>query len=516
MEKVNLTNWVVSAKLPEPGLHDNTADSDRIINFFRKKFKIRLNINLQLLKKIPSKIRELNYHIKCVVLKDNDSYILTDIRDPADHVFGVATDLGTTRVVFRLINLETHDELNEISFDNPQIQIGPDILERIHYANNNEGLSKINKLIIDGFNENLEILINPFDDIEMKDILFMTVAGNTAMTHLFLSIDPSNIIREPYIPVVNTPGLFSSEELSIDINKNGRIYVFPNIGSYFGGDLISGIIYSEMNKKDNPSILVDVGTNAEVVLGNKDWLIACAGAAGPALEGGVSKMGMMAGSGVIDSVKIDPSNLEFQIHTIEEKTPKGICGSGLIDLAAQLFLSGLIDIRGKFVIEKSPEKFKQNNGITALILVPKSESATGEDLVITQIDLDSLIRSKAAMYTILVTISSSVALDLNDFENFFIAGTFGSFIRAESAISIGMIPDISIEKYKSLGNSSLGGATLVLKSPLLFNEIDEIRNSITYMELNVNQEFMNSFSGAKFLPHTNPDLFPSVKKKLGL
>jgi uncharacterized 2Fe-2S/4Fe-4S cluster protein (DUF4445 family) len=505
-----LKNWIVQVSLPKPGLDDNTADSDRIRSYLKKEFGIDVKIGLTLLKKIPSTIRELNFDIKCIILKDNDSYILTDIISLDHCVYGVAIDLGTTRIVFRLIDLETHEPINELSFDNPQIKIGPDILERIHFAHSVEGLDNINKIIIDGFNYNLAELIKPFD-ISIDGIYFMAVAGNTAMTHLFLGIDPSNIIREPYIPAVNTPGLFDANDLNIRINPNGKIFVFPNIGSYFGGDLISGILYSEMHKRENPSILVDVGTNAEVVLGNKDWLMACAGAAGPALEGGVSKMGMMAGPGVIDSVEIDHDSLNFQIHTIEQKTPRGICGSGLIDLAAQLFLSGLIDIRGKFSVSKLPDRFKVEDGVNSLVLVPASESATGSDLLISQIDMDSLIRSKAAMYTILSTISASVELELNDFEIFFIAGTFGSFIRPESAISIGMIPDIEITKYRSLGNSSLGGAEMVLKSPGLFDDIDKIRNSITYMELNVNQAFMNSFSGAKFLPHTNPDLFPSVK-----
>ena len=286
--------------------------------------------------------------------------------------------------------------------------------------------------------------------------------------------------------------------------------IFPNIGSYFGGDLIAGILYSQIHKKKPTGILVDVGTNAEVVLGTKNWLIACAGAAGPALEGGVTRMGMTAGPGVIDQISVKPDTREFDFHTIDDLPPRGICGSGVIDLAAGMFRSGMIDIRGKFVPMVCGQNIKKIDGLLHLVVVPAEKSATGSDLTISQADLDSLIRSKAAMYTILETITGSVGITPQELESFYVGGTFGSFINPESAISIGMLPDLPLKLYKPLGNSSLGGATLALQSDTYHDEIDQIRNRITYMELNVNQDFMNRFSAAKFLPHTNTKLFPSV------
>jgi uncharacterized 2Fe-2S/4Fe-4S cluster protein (DUF4445 family) len=400
--------------------------------------------------------------------------------------------------------------LGESAFDNPQIAAGPDILARIHYAETAEqGLKHINRLMIDGLNREIAALCKS-SELEPADIYLMSAAGNTAMTHLFMGLDPRWIIREPYIPAVNTPGVVKAEELGIQIHPAARVLIFPNVGSYFGGDLIAGILYSGMNSAEDTAILVDVGTNAEVVLGNKNWLIACAGAAGPALEGGVTRMGMTAGPGVIDKVAIDPLTRDFDIHTIEDKTPRGICGSGLIDLAAHLFLSGMIDIRGKFVPSVCGSRLNEKDGVPYLSAVPAKESATGEELIISQVDLDSLIRSKAAMFTILETITMSVGMDLQELSTFYVAGTFGSFINPASAISIGMIPDLPLEVYKPLGNSSLGGASLVLTSRDRLEEIDEIRDRITYLELNVNQEFMNRFSAAKFLPHTNTSLFPSV------
>ncbi|MCP4372499.1 MAG: ATP-binding protein, partial [Deltaproteobacteria bacterium] len=208
------------------------------------------------------------------------------------------------------------------------------------------------------------------------------------------------------------------------VNPGAGVFIFPNIGSYFGGDLIAGILFSGMNKMKNTAILVDVGTNAEVVLGNKKWLIGCAGAAGPALEGGVSKVGMMAGPGVIDQISINPKTRNFKIHTIGNEPPKGICGSGMIDLAAHLFLSEMIDIRGKLIPAMDKDKIKNIAGIPHLVIVPAKESSTGSDLTISQADLDSLIRSKAAMYTILETITSSVGISPGDLSTFFVAGTF--------------------------------------------------------------------------------------------
>jgi uncharacterized 2Fe-2S/4Fe-4S cluster protein (DUF4445 family) len=275
--------------------------------------------------------------------------------------------------------------------------------------------------------------------------------------------------------------------------------------------LIAGILYSGIYLNTQTGILVDVGTNAEVVLGNKHWLIACAGAAGPALEGGVTRMGMTAGPGVIDQISLETGMLEFNIHTIDDLPPKGICGSGVIDLAARLFQAGMIDVRGKLVPMVCGPKIKEIDDISHLIVVPSEKSASGKDLTISQADLDSLIRSKAAMYTILETITTSVGIAPQDLETFYVAGTFGSFINPQSAITIGMLPDLPMDRYKPLGNSSLGGATLALQSDKYHDEIDQIRDRITYMELNVNQEFMNRFSAAKFLPHTNTKLFPSVK-----
>jgi len=506
--------WVKKVSLTPPSLQDNTADADRLILALKKELQTdAIRIELYLLRRLPDILRKADYNVRCILFKSLKEWVLTGVIPADDKIFitGVAVDLGTTRVVLRLIDLATGQIITEYSFDNPQISIGLDILTRIHYSDTQNGLKNINRLIIEGLNQEIDKLCKSCG-LNSEDVYLISAAGNTAMTHLFMCLNSHWIIREPYIPAVNNPGFVRADDLGLKVNPCAQVFIFPNVGSYFGGDLIAGILFSGINKKEETTILVDVGTNAEVVLGNKNWLIACAGAAGSALEGGVTRMGMMAGPGAIDKIAINGETLEFNIHTIDESHPKGICGSGMIDLAAQLFLSDMIDIRGKFVPSVCGERLKEKDGIFYLVIVPKNESATGEELIISQPDIDSLIRSKAAMFTILETITMSVGISLQELSTFYVAGTFGCFINPRSAISIGMLPDLPIESYKPLGNSSLEGATMILKSSEYLEEINRIRESVTYLELNVNQDFMNRFSAAKFLPHTNPLLFPSVKK----
>ena len=495
-------------------MQDNTADTERLISALRITLQTddAIYIDFSLLKKLPDILRQSAFNVRCTLFKDGHQWLVVGIQSATEMrpVAGLAVDLGTSRVVLRLLDLTNSQTLAESGFDNPQLTIGPDILARIHFTESCDGLTTLNDLIIAGLNKAIQDLCQS-NKMEPEDIYTLAVAGNTAMTHLFMGLNPRWIIREPYIPVVNKPGILKATELGLQLNPAARIFVFPNIGSYFGGDLIAGILYAGLHCASDTAILVDVGTNAEVVVGNENWLIACAGAAGPALEGGVTKMGMMAGPGVVDKIVIDPQTREFNLHTIEDKTPRGICGSGVIDLAAQLYLSGMIDIRGKLIPAVCGKRLKEVDGLMHLVVVPADQSAAGSDLSVSQADLDSLIRSKAAMYTILETITLSVGIELRDLATFYVAGTFGSIIDPRSAITIGMMPDLPLESYQPLGNSSLGGATLALTSAESLAEIDRIRDRITYLELNVNQDFMNRFSAAKFIPHTNTSLFPSVK-----
>ncbi len=513
MDKKQTDSWVITLELSSPSLQDNTADADRLLNALKKRLDTdRVDCDLFLIKEIRQRIREWNYRVRCVVFCYQKKWVLAGICEAGKNrpVLGMAIDLGTSRVVIRLVDLQTGNTFGQIDFDNPQAALGVDVLARIHHCEKEKGLFELHNRIIEEINARAEKLCVSGDG-EVSDIYLAAVSGNTTMTHLFLGLNPYWNIREPYIPAVNHPGLLDARNLDLRINPHGKVFVFPNVGSYFGGDVVSGILYSGMSRSETISLLVDVGTNAEVALGGEGWLIVCAGAAGPALEGGVTKMGMMAGPGVIDKAKIDPETRELKVHAIAEEPPVGICGSGLIDLAAQLFLAEMIDFKGRFIPAACADRLVVIDDVYHFVVVFAENSGTGMDLTISQIDLDSLIRSKAAMYTILETITATVGVDFETLGAFYVAGTFGSFIDPESAISIGMIPDLNRERFISLGNSSLEGATLVLQTPGHMDEIERIGQRITYLELNVNQEFMNRFSAAKCLPHTNPEKFPTVK-----
>ena len=505
--------WVKAIALPVPSLVDNTADTDRLVDALKRELAVPdVHADLPLLKTLPDRLRDWGYRARAVCFRNTDgSGVLVHLAPPdtAAPLCGLAVDLGTTRVVLRLIDLESGAALGEAVFDNPQTAVGPDVLTRIHHVDTDGGLATLNRLIIDGLNHHIGVLCRTAA-VTTADLHLLSIAGNTVMTHLLLGLNPRWMIREPYIPVVNRPDLLTAADIGIDASPAARVLVFPNVGSYFGGDLIAGILFSDLDQREETAILVDVGTNAEVVLGSRNWMMACAGAAGPALEGGVTRMGTTAGPGVIDRIAIDPSNLAFEIHTIGDQPPRGICGSGVIDLAAALFRAGLVDIRGKLLPERCGDRFIIRDALPHLIVVPAEHAATGDDLCISQADLDSLVRSKAAMYTILETITNAVGMAQAELSTFFVAGTFGAYIDPRSAITIGMIPDLPLSCYRSLGNSSLGGAARVLAEPDCIERIKRIRDGITYMELNVNQDFMNRFSAAKFLPHTDTARFPSV------
>jgi uncharacterized 2Fe-2S/4Fe-4S cluster protein (DUF4445 family) len=506
--------WIrsIMVKTTPSSLKDNTGDVDRLIKGIEKALGgVEIRIDLSLSREIPSLLREHHYQVQAVLCQKHSSWHVVDILPPTEtgSIYGLAVDLGTSVIAVRLLDLATGEVKEETSFLNPQIQVGPDILTRIHYAGQEGGLFHLQSLLVNRLNREIRSLAERWG-ISTRRIVGASAAGNTTMTHLFLGLDPYWICREPYIPALNRPGLIRASDLGLGIHERGVVFAFPNAGSYFGGDLIAGILASGMNRREEISILVDVGTNAEVVLGNKDWLVACAGAAGPALEGGVASMGMMAGPGVIDKVVIDPGTGEFQVRTIDGLPPKGICGSGMIDLAAQLYLAGMIDMRGKYVPEKCGGRIRTIDEVRHLTIVFPEDSGTGEALTLSQEEIVALLRSKAAMHTILTTLIRMIHLEWKEFRKFYVAGTFGSYINPRSAIVIGMLPDLPLDAYEALGNTSLAGAAMALLSLRKREEVDEIRNRVTYVEMNVNQEFMNEFSAAKFIPHTDRTLFPSV------
>ena len=364
-------------------------------------------------------------------------------------------------------------------------------------------------MTVDAFNEATETLLES-RGINPRQLYAYSVAGNTTMVHLLLGLSPLRICREPYIPAVNRPDICGAREIGLVGNKRAVLYVLPNVGSYVGGDVLAGILVSRLHDEDEASILVDVGTNAEIVLGSRQWLMVAAGAAGPALEGGVVKCGMRAADGAIETVRIDRKTLKASYRTVGDVPPQGICGSGLIDLMAELFLSGVIDERGR--IDARSPYVVHSDGVPAYEVAPSHESGTGEPIVLTELDINNLLRTKGAMYTALTVMIRNAGITFQDLKRFHVAGTFGSYIDPRMAVTIGMVPDIPIDRYSHLKESAGMGACLCLCGKGFREELDKICDKITYMELNVNGDFMNLLNAAMFIPHTDRSQFPSVPR----
>ncbi len=496
---------------PPPSLKDNTADLDRLRRALREGLGHgSLVVPWRWAGRVAANFREAGFSGAAIVNDGEGRLELVDfLPRPPDVLPGLALDLGTTYLEATLLDLASGRRLARGHHLNGQIRFGDDILSRIHEAGQGTGLSELQGAVIGSINE-LATGLARQAGIAPQEIRALSVAGNPTMIHLFLGLDPRHLCREPYIPLVNAPDLTAAWELNLALHPAAPVYVLPGVGSYFGGDLIAGILASGLDQGEKTAMLIDVGTNAEVVLGNRDWLIACAGAAGPALEGGVARMGMRAGPGAIEHLDIDPATLSISWQTIDKQPARGLCGSGIIDLVAGLYLGRVIDQRGKFRPGSDPRRLRRGEHGLFYLVVPEEEAADGRAVILEQADLDALMRSKAAMYAILSTLTAQVGVDFAELDRICVAGAFGRHIDPRRAITLGMLPDLPLAVYQPIGNSSLAGAELALASGAARSRSLQIMRSITYVELNVNQEFMLRFSGAKFIPHTNHALFPSV------
>ncbi len=505
----------VSLELPKPGLSDNRSHEARLRDALTSVTGSRPSMPLYALKKLGSVLPEAGYSIDSILVQGPCGDEVADVRPKFHHdpILGMAVDLGSTTVVFYLVDMVEKRLLHTLSKYNPQAAHGEDILERILFAGRGNGLSILQREVVQLFNDAAHELSSR-EGCTANSIYFWTVAGNTTMTHFFLGLDPSHICKEPYLPSASRFDILRPNEVGLVSNPGGRLYVFPNIGSYFGGDLIAAIIASGMHNSDAVSMLVDVGTNAEVILGNKDWMVACAGAAGPALEGGILSCGMRAQPGAIERVSIEPDTLEVHYKTIGGEPPKGLCGSAIIDLLAEMFTAGIVEQTGKLVKDRCPDRVVELNGELVFIVAKANETSHGQPVYISQSDIKNLIRSKGAMYTILNVVTQSVGISFEDIENFYVAGAFGNYIDPEKAITIGMLPDIPLERFKGLGNAAGKGALKLLLNKELLFEIEKLCERITYLEMNVRGDFMNQLTGALFLPHTDWSRFPTVRKKL--
>lgn len=484
--------------LAEPSASDKRADKERFIEALTTSLNASLpiEVNFKTLQKLSGYLRKNKFSVNAVVGFTNNSIKVLDVRNDS-RIYALAIDIGTTNLVASLFDMNNYQNMCILEHENPQVTIGLDVLSRVHFAMIGRA-EELHELLMSGINDLIK-KVCVSSGVAQSDIYAAVIAGNTIMSHFLINLDVVNIPIEPYIPACHKFDFIKAADIGLNINPESLLYIYPNAGSYVGGDIVSGILSSGLYREELPSLHIDVGTNAEIVLGCKDWILVGAGAAGPALEGGISEIGMRAVSGAIYSVTID-ENCEVKIKTIDDREPLGVCGSGMIELISEMFEAGIINRQGKFqnicdrVIEKEEKKG---------FIVFNSDDKV---LIITDNDIDNFLRSKAAMFTSLYVITRSVGLGFKDINRVYISGAFGRGIDAEKAIKIGMIPDIAKDKFIALGNSSLKGAEMLLLNTDLLTKIDKICSIITYKEMNTESEFMKEFPGALFIPHTNPQI----------
>ncbi len=501
----------VACELALPSLDDNAGDLDRLLRTLEQKGFSPVLVHPSRVNHMVRELRDGQFKVTAVLGYHVCHWELMDVFAGLERrpLLGFAVDLGSSRLVFYLLDLRHATVIAEDSVPNPQIPHGEDILTRILFARKVSNLKFLQRLLVDSINHTMHRMLEK-SGYSRLDVYALAVAGNTTMSHFLMGFNPANICREPYIPAVNRFPVCHAADLKLASHPQALLYLFPNVGSYFGGDLIADILAAGLYRTDEPSILVDIGTNAEIVLGSRDWLVACAGAAGPALEGGVVERGMMAGAGAIDRVRIDRGSLDPSFHVLGEEKAAGICGSGLIDLIAEMFMSGILTVQGKINQRLDSPRILDTPDGPAYVVARGAETADGQDLLLSEIDIGIFLKSKAAMYTILTVIMAKVGLTFEDLKHFYVTGTFGNYIDPVMAIKIGMLPDLPLETYRGLGDTVGGGAAMVLLDRTLVEEIERVCSRITYVELNVNMELMNEFRGALFIPHTDPRLFPSV------
>ena len=422
---------------------------------------------------------------------------------------GIAVDIGTTTVTAALLDLKTGKVLSKASRGNGQIRYGADVINRIIQQMKPGGKERLQKAVRE--ETVIPIMEALFKDSgkTASDITRIVIAGNTTMEHLFIGADGDSIRLEPYVPAFLELTGVDAEAAGLPAAPGSPVIFAPNVGSYVGGDITAGVLDTLLWNSDQMTLFIDLGTNGELVLGNSEYMLCCACSAGPAFEGGDISCGMRATTGAIDSVYIDKETLEPQYTLIAGEKPLGLCGSGLIDIISELFRTGAVNSKGRFVRESPRIRYDEYGG--NYIVAFASESGTGKDIELTEGDLDNFIRAKAAIFSAIRTMLSSLAMTVDDIDRVIIAGGIGSGIDIEKAISIGMLPLIPLEKYSYIGNSSLTGACAMLLSDEAEEKVFDIGRNMTYIELSTEPGYMDEFLAACFLPHTDHRLFEKTQ-----
>jgi len=504
--------------LSPPTLEDNYSDLRRIERQLQKELALKkIDCEYSVLKKLAQTVRKNKGKISIFLSLSGKQATVIDVAPQSEgkKLYGIACDVGTTTVALHLVDLQNEKILATASSLNQQIACGEDIISRINFAQKPGRLKKLQELIILTLN-NLIKKASKSAKVSISDIYLASVSGNTTMIHLLLNLEPRYIREEPYVPTFNQVPTILSRDLGLKMNNEGRIYCSPAVGSYVGGDITAGLLCTPILRDSKKvALFIDAGTNGELVVGNKEWLMTCACSAGPAFEGSGIKCGMPASEGAIEEIKMLDSG-EFKYKVINGTKPQGLCGSGLVDLLAELFTFGYIDRHGKFNEKKAGKKIVKTEEGKGFLIEEGKNCYWGKDLIITENDTSNLIRTKAAVFSACSVLLKNVGLGFDKIDSVYIGGGFGQHLNINNAVRIGLLPDLEREKFHYLGNSSLLGAYLILLSDKNKDLANEIAEKMTYIELNTEPTYMNEFTGALFLPHTDIKLFPSVKQTLNL
>lgn len=510
--KVNPNIKKLYFEVNPPSLKDPRGDDVRIYEILSHLKENNIPIDYAIIKEMPKILRESAWKIT-LTITSNGEIINIQSGDRTKDCYGVAVDIGTTKLALFIVDLISGNTLFADGIINPQAKYGEDVISRIQYASQSEeNLKELQSAIIAGINELIERGLME-TNIKREDLYEMVIVGNTAMHHLFLGLNVKWLGLAPYPPVIGMGYNVKAKELKININPSGNIYTLPNIAGFVGADAIADVLASRIHERERLTLLMDVGTNTEVILGNKDGLWCCSTASGPAFEGAHIKCGMKASSGAIERVKIR-EDLEVEYVTIDDEKPRGICGSGIVDAIAEMLKLGIIDTSGRIIL-KDHKRVREGELGKEFILVFKEETATGEeDIVITQEDIREIQKAKAAMYAGYMTLMRKGGLRKEELSEIIIAGAFGSYIDPLNAKIIGMIPDLPISKISFLGNTAGSGARLCLKSIDYRKEAEDVVKKMKYVELAVEWAFEEEYINAMFMPNSKIEDFPEVIKMI--
>jgi len=504
----------VSLELDLPTLEDTVSDLDRLRRSLKELgYDIsRMNTNIRVIRQLTKAVRDDHFKVVASVLFKKCSAEIVDVSSSAhDHkkFFGMAVDLGTTSIVVYIVDMDDGTVLSAASGHNSQAACGDDVINRI-VCSEKDGVGKLKKMAVSTIN-NLTMMALDSIGADYKQIDNIVVSGNTIMTHLLLGIEAKYIRREPYIPTVSEFPVIQAGEIGLKAASYAGVFVMPGPASYVGGDIVAGVLYTGFHRNRELTLFIDIGTNGEIVLGNNEFLMTAACSAGPAFEGGGIRWGMRAEDGAIEKISLDPETFDPEYVTIDNKPARGICGSGMIDLLSEMLLKGVIGQDGKFRIEPDHPRMVLFNGELAFTIEYAKHIDSEEDIIFTQSDIRSLILSKAAVFAGFNILLGQVGMDFSSVEQMIITGGFGQYLNVEKAITIGLLPDIAREKFKYMGNSSIAGAYMALLSDKFRQEALQISNSMTYLDFSSSHKFMEEFTRAQFLPHTDLKLFPGVK-----